>query len=630
MNNRHQVEEEEKNQVGAERFDYDKYIYEQKRIEEELDNIEDDQMSRNDLLMNIKMYDDSMKEMEIMKDRLGLWKESLEGLNESIGRDGLYVKEIAIKVVERKVDELMNERKIILKKMVDKLDNFTNVMKTSMECISNSIMDFEKKVYSSGENGDYLSFDFKNNNRICKSYFQLCQRLKEYLRNMSPYFKDNLEVDLGLGLEMNMSAGIGLENQLFEARRSNFKSFECENGELKSIIMEESKLLRDPVILMIDPKRMQTINLKNKINRSDLDEIISSSVTLNSSDDNGFYSKLGNDNPCNLINEARMTNTNNFVSNKGFEQKRDLVRLNSNNTGTNNGKKFEQYQNQEQARNRECGYNSDGNGHIDTDVSISIKRVKNKLVNSGLRGRSRSKSKFGSRSSFKFGSRSSSSSSSRSRSRSKSRTKSRSASEPRITFKKDKEESKMNKIRGLVSELELELGSQSDTESRIYIKKGKLRRRGKSNNGRISGGRSGNSAVESTASSTIIEEKSNFKKKGANTTTRSGSQNSQFKKKSSNSYSRSKSRSKYCSGSRSRSKSRQIPRSRSCSSTRSSSSQSSSSYIECDSYSDSSSGSRINFNRNSKIKLKKLIRDYSNLYAEYIVTKNLSKIKTYY
>ncbi|KAL3128186.1 hypothetical protein CHM_5g2850 [Cryptosporidium hominis] len=486
MNNRYQVDEEEdeNGQFGTGGLDYNKYINEQRRIEEELDNIEDDKMSRNDLLMNIKMYDDSMKEMEIMKDRLGLWKESLEGLNESIGRDGLYVKEIAIKVVERKVDELMNERKMILKKMMDKLENFTNVMKTSMDCMSNSIMDFEKKVYSSGENGDYLSFDFKSNNRICKSYFQLCQRLKEYLKNMSPYFKDNLEVDIGLNMEMNMNKGMDLEYQQFEARNGNCKSFECENGELKSIIMQESKLLREPIILLIDPKRMQIINLRNKISMTDLDEILSSSINLNPSNESCFYSKLENNNPCKFKDQYPMANANNSMNNRRFEQNCGLRPHTSSNSGANNHIKFEQERNHEKTEDKaEYSYNDEGNSYIDTDVSISIKRVKHKPGNSGQKARLKSSPSSSSSSSP----RSSSSSSSRSRSRSgsrsgfksESRTKSRSASEPRISFKKDGE-LKMNKIRGLVSKLESELGSHSETESRIYIRKGKSKRKGRS------------------------------------------------------------------------------------------------------------------------------------------------------
>ncbi|OII75450.1 uncharacterized protein cubi_01971 [Cryptosporidium ubiquitum] len=592
MSNRYGTEKRE-GQIGNEEFDYEKYMYEQRRIEEDLDNIEDEKMSRKGLLMNIKMYDDSMKEMEIIKDRLELWKESLEGLNESIGRDALYVKEIAIKVVERKVEEVMSERKIILKKMMDKLENFTNVIKTSMDCMSNSIIDFEKKVYNSQENGDYLAFDYKSNNRICKSYYQLCQRLKEYLRNISPYFKDNFELDFGLNMEMNMGLGIDL-NQKISGTHINHRTqvgnnsnrFECENSELKSIILEESKLLREPVILLINPKRMQTINLRNKINRPDLEEILSSSVTLNSSNDS-FSSKQESD-LCNN-HHFNMKNGNYTLNGRGCESKHVLG------SNTSTGVKFEeekeqkqeqvqeqeqqlnkmqkQEQKQDQTRERGSGCSDEENGHFDTDVSISIKRVKHKLGCRGLKDRSRSKS--------------------RSKSKSNSRCKSRSISEPRMAFKKESE-LKINKIRGLVSELESELGSQSETESRIYIKKGKSNGKGKIR------GRSGNSVV----SKNLIEEKSISKNKPK---TKPDSQNARFKKK----------------GSYSSSNSSFSPLSN----------------LEYDSdsnfgsVSDSSSGSEMNLNgksRKSKIKLRELIKDYSNLYAEYIVSKNLSKINTYY
>lgn len=558
--------------------DYEEYYaHEQRRIEKDLDSIEDESISRKNLLMNIKMYDDSMKEMEIIKDRLGLWRESLEGLSESIGRDGVYIKEIAMKVMERKVEELISERKIILKKMVDKLENFMNVMKTSMDCMSNSITEFEKNVYSCGQSGDYhLTFDHKSNNRICKSYYQLSQRLKEYLKNVSPYVKDNLDAGLGLGTggaatglgldldQLDLQApGGGLNYTMTQARR-----FECESRELKSILLEESKLLREPIILMIDPKRMQTINLRSRIQKSDLDEIISSSVTVSSSNDNNNAALFSNN-----LSFRPHANPSNSV--RGMVEG---VRSSSQNAKSQ--VPVESCQNPKpelKQKEQECGQNDEEETLLpEADSNSSDKEAKNGGPSKRVARHCPAEAD-------------------RANNRSWSKAKSRSASEPKTSSFKKNGETKARNTKDLERELESEAETQTETEAEAEVE----------TEPRIYHSKKGKSSTRESRNACFREKKSNNKysqsrsKKGSNSSAQSKSSFS----------SSSRSRFHFHSGS--------------------------SGYSDSsgDSDFDSSSSSVERFNKRSsksKIKLDELIRDYSNLYAEYIVSKNLSKINAYY
>ncbi|KAJ1609885.1 hypothetical protein OIY81_2214 [Cryptosporidium canis] len=542
-------------QVGRGGLDYKDYLYEQTRIEKDLDDIKDDGMCRKDLLMNVKMYDDSMKEMEMIKDRLGLWRESLNGLNESIGRDGLYVKEIAMKVVERKVDELMNERKMVLKRMTDKLENFMSLMKTSMDCMSNSIIEFEKDVYNMGENGDYLAFDHKSCNRICSSYYQLSQRLKEYLKNISPYFKGNLDTELIPSTDFDFNSN----NHIWGEDMSHFVSFgnnlgntENEHGELKSIILQESKLLRDPVILMIDPKKMQTINLRGKINRSDLDGIISCSVTLNSSTDNDFPTNSSIDQS--QSNNHRNINTETKAPNPKRPDPKHSINI-SNNNDSNAHPKGEDYNS-----------NDEKNMYFDTDVSISIKGVKGRPKERSLDDHPKARS----------GSRSRPRPRPRSISRSRSKSKPRSVSEPKISFKREHEFSDDQSEYCFDSESESDTASQSESEPESYVKKGTI----------YAGNDSGcfektRSSKSYPSSKSKHQHSSRKRNKGCGTSHKTST------------------RSRYC----------------------------------FSSSSDFDSEDEANFNSRStksEAELKDLIRDYSILYAEYIVSKNLSRISGLY
>ncbi|KAH7647686.1 hypothetical protein FG379_001485 [Cryptosporidium bovis] len=242
----------------------------------DIDYMENNNANRTEMLTNIKLYDDSVKEMEIMKDRLEVWREHLMEISSNISRDSLYVKEIGAKVLEKKIDEIMSDRRMLLDKLINRVENFSKVMSTSMECMSNSIFEFEKSVYGGLKNGynnytincgDCGNDSHSNSGKVCRSYYQLSQRLKDIMTNIDPYI---------IGKDLNMDDLISVKNA-------------------KKPIPKEEHIFREPVILIIDPRNMENMYLNyDNINNSKLEVegIIGKSIVINSL---GFSKKNDSD-----------------------------------------------------------------------------------------------------------------------------------------------------------------------------------------------------------------------------------------------------------------------------------------------------------------------------------------------
>ncbi|KAH8742072.1 hypothetical protein FG386_003399 [Cryptosporidium ryanae] len=219
---------------------------------------------KTEMLANIKLYEDSLREMEIMKDRLEVWREHLMEISSNISRDSLYIKEIGAKVLEKKIDEIMSDRKVLLNKLINRVENFSKVMSTSMECMSNSILEFERNVYGGLKkgcsdytvNGGFGNNPSSNSKKVCRSYYQLIQRLKDTMVNINPYI---------LNRDLNMDEFVTFNN--------------------KRPLPKEEHIFREPVIFIIDPKNMENMYLNyENINSSKLEVegIIDKSIVINS------------------------------------------------------------------------------------------------------------------------------------------------------------------------------------------------------------------------------------------------------------------------------------------------------------------------------------------------------------
>ncbi|KAK6588849.1 hypothetical protein RS030_2350 [Cryptosporidium xiaoi] len=529
----------------------------------DIDYMENSNANRTEMLTNIKLYDDSVKEMEIMKDRLEVWREHLMEISSNISRDSLYVKEIGAKVLDKKIDEIMSDRRMLLDKLINRVENFSKVMSTSMECMSNSIFEFEKSIYGGLKNGynnytincrDFGNDSHSNSGKVCRSYYQLSQRLKDIMTNIDPYI---------IGKDLNMCDFISVQNA-------------------KKPIPKEEHIFREPVILIIDPRNMENMYLNyDNINNSKLEVegIIDKSIVINSF---GFSKKNESDILVNGVEDKTINIVGKQVNNSTNAKQNDKDDIKHENDKTSNNciKDTFELTNSDVKNKTNLGDNDYG-----------IKGVSN-------HGQSAPTNDCNNSSGGIFESISTNKS-----------------SEHNMTGK-DKEKTIINKGE-----------CESKTGSRIKSTKGNGNKGGKSNNTKID---------KNTNNNNIQDTNSDF--------------NNRRKKKNIKPNTNSKLRAEVekCLGSNMKFESELSFISES--ELESESESESKSYSDSDSDSDSGSefkcdskcNSKCNVNNNNKnssniskndclkngknTRLKKLIKDYSNLYAEYIVKNNLSKI----
>ncbi|KAL7068945.1 hypothetical protein ACR3K2_04780 [Cryptosporidium serpentis] len=168
-------------------------------------NIKNDRQTSGIFLATTKMYQDSLSDFQCMRDRLLNWKKALNDSKVQINRDFTYLKDIAIKSIEEILKDLVNERKGNIENLNNQIEQLINVINTSIECTSASIMEFEKQVYQwqneESDVSDFCETDYNKWTNLDSSrknggyaYWTLSRQLKISVDMLNPFNKQKLKL----------------------------------------------------------------------------------------------------------------------------------------------------------------------------------------------------------------------------------------------------------------------------------------------------------------------------------------------------------------------------------------------------------------------------------------------------